>query len=287
MDADRETVRRYYDENAQREWERLERHPLELLFTTHMMERHIRPGDRILDIGGGPGRYALHYAGLGCDVTLVDLSPGNIALAAEKAAERNVRLSLHACDCLALDSLDLGTFDHVFLMGPLYHLPRETDRREAVRQALLCLRPGGLLYCSFILPFAGLIYDLKNGPGFLPQDLADPQACTLVDAIASGESYTGPGFTSVCFCHQREIGPFLAPFGLERVHLFGQEGILALSEKQVLAFPKEEFDLWVETAKRLLECPELLALSEHAMYIGRKRGDGHGADGAACGVPAV
>ena len=44
-----------------------------------MMDKYIRPGDRILDIGGGPGRYAIRFAQRGCAVTLVDLSPGNIA----------------------------------------------------------------------------------------------------------------------------------------------------------------------------------------------------------------
>ena len=82
-----ETVKRYYDETAEREWERLETHPFEFDLTTWMMDRYIQPGDTILDIGGGPGRYALHYARRGCPVTLVDLSPGNIRLARQKAEE--------------------------------------------------------------------------------------------------------------------------------------------------------------------------------------------------------
>lgn len=270
MGRDTGAVKLYYDENAQREWERLERHPIEFVLTTHMMDRHIRPGDRILDIGGGPGRYAIHYAKSGCDVTLIDLSEGNIALAREKAAESGVCIATHTLNCLELDALDLGTFDHVFLMGPLYHLADRDDWRAAVRQALNKLRPGGLLYCSFILVFAGLIYDLKNCPGYLPQDMSNPETRSLLDALVDGTNYTGPAFTTACFHHQRQIEPFLAEFNLEKISLFGQEGILALNENQVLAAPREERDLWIDTAKRLLEVPELLALSEHAMYIGRK-----------------
>ena len=33
-----------------------------------------------------------------------------------------------------------------------------------------------------------------------------------------------------------------------------------------------EIRCWIEIAKRLLEVPELLAMSEHAMYIGQKNG---------------
>jgi len=31
-----QTVRTYYDENAQKEWERLSEHPFEFILTTHM-----------------------------------------------------------------------------------------------------------------------------------------------------------------------------------------------------------------------------------------------------------
>ena len=97
-----ETVKRYYDETAEREWERLETHPFEFDLTTWMMDRYIQPGDTILDIGGGPGRYALHYARRGCPVTLVDLSPGNIRLARQKAEEQGLSLISHAANCLEL-----------------------------------------------------------------------------------------------------------------------------------------------------------------------------------------
>ena len=42
-------------------------------------------------------------------------------------------------------------------------------------------------------------------------------------------------------------------------------------EKQMLAFPEEEKELWIEVAKRFLELPEFLSFSEHAMYIGRRK----------------
>lgn len=263
-------IKKYYDENAQKEWQRLERHPFEFIFTTYMMDKYISPGDSILDIGGGPGRYSIYYAKKNCDVTLLDLSNGNIELAKSKAIENNVSLKMFTGNCLELDSMELGLFDHVFLMGPLYHLAERVDRENAVKLALKKLKPGGVLYCSFILDFAGIIYDLKNGPGLLPEDLGNQSTKLLLDSIAMGTEYTGPAFTSVCFVNQRQIEPFMRQFELEKLHLFGQEGILALNENHVKDFPKDEYDLWIETTKKLLDIPEFLAFSEHAMYIGRK-----------------
>ena len=266
-----QNVRAYYDANVEKEWARLAEHPFEFILTTYMMEKYIKPGDSVLDIGGGPGRYAIHFASMGCPVTLVDLSPGNVALAERKAREAGVPLRAIAANCLDLDDPGLGQYDHVLLMGPLYHLTREKDRADAVRLALTHLKPGGVFYASFILAFAAIIYDLKNGPGMLPLDLANPATGRLIDCIQSGECYEGPAFTDACLMPQSRIEPFLSRFGLTKLALFGQEGILAPNEKQLLSYPEEERALWIETAKKFLEKPELLAYSEHAMYIGRKQ----------------
>ena len=108
MDRNVENVRKHYDQNACQEWERLENHPFEFLLTTWMMEKYIRSGDRILDIGGGPGRYTIHFAKMGCDVVLADLSPANTELAKAKAQEAGVSIQTHAVNCLELDRLTLG-----------------------------------------------------------------------------------------------------------------------------------------------------------------------------------
>lgn len=270
MDESLSTVRAYYDSNPQGEWNRLDEHPFEFALTTHMMDRYVKPGDSVLDIGGGPGRYSLYCAQKGCAVTLVDLSSANVALAREKAKELGVSITALEKNCLELEELGLGEFDHVFLMGPLYHLTEESDRISAVRIALRHLKKGGNLYCSFILDFAGIIFDMKNGPGILPVDLGNPNAIRLIDSVINGGGYSGPGFTNVFFISQGRIEPFMAQFGLEKLHLFGQEGILAPNEKQILTFPEEERALWIDIAKRFLELPELLAFSEHAMFIGKK-----------------
>lgn len=265
------TVRDYYDSDPQAEWDRLDRNPFEFELTCWMMDKYVRPGHSILDIGGGPGRYSIHYAQKGCAVTLAELSEGNVALARQKAAQLGVDLTAHAVNCLELDALGLGQFDHVFLMGPLYHLQTEAERVEAVNAALRRLKPGGKLYISFIQVFSGLIYDLQHG-GFLCGDVRNPAVDALLDNLERGEDYVGPGFTQVCFHNLRSILPFLEQFPLQKLHLFPQEGFLAPNKFQLLERDPEELAKWVELAKRYLELPEFLSWGEHIMYIGEKRG---------------
>jgi S-adenosylmethionine-dependent methyltransferase len=271
MDQSTAIVKKYYDNDPRKEWNRLKAHPFEFALTTYMMDSYIHSGDSILDIGGGPGRYSIYYAKRGCDVTLVDLSDSNIKLARKKARYYHVNVKTFACDCLEMGKLGLGAFDHVFLMGPLYHLLDEKARARAVNVALSHLKPNGIFYCSFILDFAGIIYDLKMDGNHLSKDLENSDTKKLLDSIVNRMVYEGPAFTKACFINQKRIDPFMKQFALTKLHLFGQEGILAPNELQIMGSPKKERDLWIETAKLFLELSEYLSYSEHAMYIGKKR----------------
>ncbi len=70
------TIKKYYNDDVEKEWERLEKHFIEFELTKRFLNRYIKPGDKVLDVGGRPGRYSLYLAEKGCDVTLADLSEG-------------------------------------------------------------------------------------------------------------------------------------------------------------------------------------------------------------------
>jgi len=75
---------------------------------------------RLLDIGGGPGRYSIALARLGYSVTLFDLSQGCLELAQQKSKELGVELSATVRgNALSLRDFAEETFDVALLMGPL------------------------------------------------------------------------------------------------------------------------------------------------------------------------
>lgn len=53
MDESIKAVKDFYDAKVQGEWNRIANRP-EFLLTCRMLNRYIKPGDVILDIGGGP-----------------------------------------------------------------------------------------------------------------------------------------------------------------------------------------------------------------------------------------
>ena len=266
MDENIKVVQEHYDKDAQLEWDRLEKHPFEFRITTYMMDKYIKPGDRILDIGGGPGRYSIYFAKKGCDVTLIDLSSENVKFALGKAEEMSTNIKAIHGDAREVNEIVKGKFDHIFIMGPMYHLLDEEERIKAINSALSLLNDDGLIYISFILMFSGMIYGMK----YMPEQLLMQSSQVFIDSVLKDESYGGNAFTKAFFIRQKDIVPFMEKFPLEKKHFFGQESILAPCETNILNQSQEVIDKWIEVAEKLCERDELLSYSEHAMYIGQK-----------------
>ncbi|MCP4517526.1 MAG: class I SAM-dependent methyltransferase, partial [Delftia sp.] len=158
-------VTRYYDQQAQQEWERLERCRTEFSVTLRALLEHLPPPPaRVLDCGGGPGRYALELARRGYEVTLFDLSSENLRLAQQKASEAGLALAAYEQGTATdLARFAAESFDAVLLLGPLYHLQEKAAREQALAQARRVLEPGGSLFAAFISRYAIMRYRLVNG----------------------------------------------------------------------------------------------------------------------------
>jgi len=140
------------------------------------------PPARVLDVGGGTGAYAAPLARRGYRVHLVDAMPLHVEQAREVARGDPAA----AFTAVLGDARDLpepaGSQDAVVLFGPLYHLTEAEQRRQALAEARLVLRPGGCLVAVAISRFASLLdgvyEDWLDDPVFrriVDQDLADGQ----------------------------------------------------------------------------------------------------------------
>ncbi len=260
-------VEEHYDLTAHTEWERLDRHRTEFAVTLRALEAHL-PGSphKILDIGGGPGRYAIALAARKHHVTLADISSRSLKVALQKASEAGVTLAdtVHA-DALDLRPVESGSFDAVLLMGPLYHLLEESERRQAVLEAVRVLRPGGLLFAAFVTRFAPF------------RDAASRNTAWYVNAndyaarmLATGIHDRGKEFVNAYFAHPDEVLPLMEKCGLRQAALLGCEGVVSGHEAEVNKLEGRAWEMWVELNYRLGHEPSLFGGSDHLLYIGRK-----------------
>jgi S-adenosylmethionine-dependent methyltransferase len=272
--TDRDRVRRYYARFA--EWERLDaaEGALELRRACALIDAYLVSPGRVLDLGGGPGRYAIELARRGHRVVLADLSPELLQIAREKiAAVPELAGRVEAID--ELDAVDLGryadgTFDAVVAFGPLYHLTAEAERRAAAAEMGRVLRGGGLAFVAF-LPrlsgIAGILERAASAPGQVPEG-------TLTAVVASGVFRNGDpasGFQEGYYPTPAELDELLERAGLAVIDRVSLRSIASGQAVELGRLPPAVAAEAEEAIERLARDPGVVATGGHAVAVARKR----------------
>ena len=114
-----------------------------------IVDRFVKPRDRVLLVGSGTGRDLLPLAALGCRVTAVEPAERAVALARRALDARGLDATL-VCGYFEDVPID-GRFDLVdFSHGCYSFIPGSARRVEALRKALRHLEPGGLVVLSVL-----------------------------------------------------------------------------------------------------------------------------------------
>jgi len=265
-----ESIQHYYDQLAVEEWQRLDGHCMELALTLRALADHLpSPLARVLDCGGGPGRYAIELARQGYRVTLFDLSPQCLELARGKAAEADVELVAYdQGNATDLSRYDAASFDAVLLMGPLYHLLHDGERRQALREAQRVLRPEGLLFAAFNTRYAAIRYCAVHDPMWVPEQTARVRRLLETGVLPGRRS--GPLEFAAYYAHPREASPLLESEGFTMITVLGVEGLLSMIEERVNELGGEAWQAWVDLNYGVATDPSILGCVGHLLAVARK-----------------
>jgi SAM-dependent methyltransferase len=262
-----------YNANPSREWNRLTQdayHALESTITWYHLRQHLPPTGHILDAGGGPGRYSLDLCRVGYDVTLLDLSEGNIALARQNFAAEPPEVQSHLSAALLGDVTDLsrfadGGFDAVFCLGAvLSHIQPAAARQQAVRELARVVRPGGVVALSVVGYFAVLRVILLE----FSHEILWP---TWHEFLQTHDS-EGPTGTPWHWFTGADLRGLAESCGLQTVTLAGCHGLSSnlIEATNRLAEEPEKWQRWFDLLLQTSTEPSIVDTSMHLLYIGRK-----------------
>lgn len=267
--------RAFYDAYGEREWERLEDGidgRLEYTLTIEALEKHLPSGGRVLDAGGGAGRYSIWLAEQGYDVTLVDLSRSQLAIARERIREHDVESNVTLSQGTITDlGLAANAFDATCCLGgPLSHVLDETDRTGAVRELERASAPGAPVFVSVMGLLGAVQLYLLTGHNLeaLPALLEHGD----YDSALLGEYEYENEFTATHFFRRAELESLLENGGLDVVTTVGLEGLASpLHDSQFKGRLNEVTDAeraaLEETVRRTNSDPLVAELSVHMLAV--------------------
>ena len=136
--------------NNYQEDERFNRKSQSFEFKTTMLyiQKYLKKGSKILEIGAGTGRYSIALAKMGYDVTAVELVESNLKVLSENAKGIE-NLKSYQGDVLELQFED-NTFDMVLCLGPMYHLYNQKDKTRAISESLRVCKPRGICMFAYL-----------------------------------------------------------------------------------------------------------------------------------------
>jgi len=166
----------FYDQYGESEWTRFEdgRTPAPSL-DVHLdrVRRFVSAGDRVLEVGAGPGRFTIELARLGARVSVADLSPGQLELNRERVAAEGLEehvVERELADVLDLSRWDDASFDATICFGGL--LSYVVDRADdGIAELVRVTRPGGHVLVSVmslvgtVTHFLPILLDLVRRDG--------------------------------------------------------------------------------------------------------------------------
>ncbi len=199
----------YFDDYGEREWKRFEDGTTpgpSMTIHTQILEGYVRPGDRVLDAGAGPGRFTLEMLRLGAHVTALDISQGQLELLQARVPDVEAVVG----DITDLSRFPDDSFDAtVCFGGPLSYVVDRAER--AVAELARVTRSGGHVLVSVmglagaVIHFAPIIVELARRDG-----VAKSQEIARTGFLPEGEGY---GHLAMRMYLWEELEALLEPHG--------------------------------------------------------------------------
>lgn len=234
---------------------------VEFLTTTKYIDKYIKPGDRILEVGAATGRYSLHYAREGYQVDSIELILHNIEqFKKNMTTDMNVTINQgNACD---LSRYEDNTFDITLILGPLYHLYNIEDKLKAIQEAYRVTKPDGIIYLAFIMNDA-VILDWGLISGNLAVGLKNGMVTKDFHCVGTPEMLFE-------MTTAQDINNLVEKFPLVKLHMVASDGMTNHFRTEIDNADDELFEAWLSYHYHTCERPDLIGFSNHGLYIGRK-----------------
>lgn len=233
---------------------------VEFITTMKYINQYLEKGMKILEIGAGTGKYSLALADEGYSVDAVELIQHNIDVFKSKVKpEQSVTVVQgDACD---LRFIENSKYDITLLLGPMYHLFREEDRRSAISEAIRVTKKGGVIFCAYI----GV--DILIHQNYITGTVNELREKGLIDSDFNAM----PVPEGLFFPQRKEnIDKLMSHFNVTSLHYVGTDILHRYMMNAINEMNEETFADYMAYHYKICEREDCVGLSNHILDIFRK-----------------
>lgn len=237
---------------------------VEFLTTMRYIEKYIRPGDCVLEIGAATGRYSHALARQGYAVDAVELVEHNIEIFRQNT-QSNETITITQGNALDLSAFPENEYDITLLLGPLYHLYTKEDKQQALREAIRVTKQGGVIFAAYVISDGCLLDEGFNRGNidvaeYIEKGLIDPQTF-------AAKSEPKNLFELV---RKENIDDLMSLFPVTRLHYVASDGFALCMRESVDKMDNNAFELYLKYHFATCEREDLVGITSHAIDIFRK-----------------
>ncbi|MCH5297362.1 MAG: class I SAM-dependent methyltransferase [Ruminococcus sp.] len=261
--SDIEKVKKYY-KNYDEDGRLLSKYGLvEYLTTMRYIEKYLKKGDRIIEIGAGTGRYSHALSRAGYVVDAVELVEENINIFRSNITP-NEQISIVQGNALDLCDFADESYDIALLLGPLYHLYSFEEQKKAIAEALRVTKCGGVVFAAYVMADASVLtYGFKKN--VIEEIVSDCELDT--DTF---DEFTKPWGVFELY-RKENIDKLRREFDVEHLNFIITDGYANHMREEIEKMDERTFDLFIKYHFSICEREDMVGLSHHTLDVFRKR----------------
>lgn len=253
----------FYEQHCDEDARLRSRHGMvEFLTTMRYVEKYLKPGSRILEIGAATGRYSHALAQRGYAVDAVELLEHNIDVF-RKNTVPGEPVTVRQGNAMDLSEFGNDTYDITLLLGPMYHLYTVEDQRKALTEAIRVTKPGGIVFAAYCgSDAAALQYGFGRGV------LQEPHYKALTD-LGTFKLFSNP--EDLFALHRREdVDALMDGLNVRRLHFLGTDLATHYMRETIEKMDDELYEMYLQYHFAVCERADMVGMSNHFLDVFEK-----------------
>lgn len=235
---------------------------VEFLTTVKYIEKYLKSGMKIIEIGAATGRYSHYFAQKGFEVDAVELIEHNIEIFKSKTQPgENVRIKQG--NAIDLSDYPDNTFDVSLLLGPMYHLYTIEEQKKALSEAIRVTKSGGLVFVAYCMLEPSVLTGMFKG-----NKTEEYKKKGLINTETFETFFPPHGVFKLNTSD--EIFELTKDFNTKRLHFVATDGYAMHMREAIDKMDNETYELYLKYHFKTCERQDLIGMSHHTLDVLKK-----------------